>query len=284
MMTVELKERSEKMIRKIDMGKMEIKDLQEFLESVKEADTTDYIKLLNDFPNLFIKLLPVGDYLNLKDFTPLMSKIISVTLEKMEEYGIEKFLSGLSKPEVAFFPGVIISMGRFFEKIGEEKVKEYKEETRDILSAIFQVVNKTAMPIADMSDDPMMAEAFDEIACYRSEDGEMLCNLSVDFYVEELGFTFNIKIYRDEELDKGIMLSWTMESDPEAGLNWTVTTKGLLYMLINILATGGELQDFFDLTAAGEMMFEEEDMPGAGLLPWFIDTSEICKKIGEAYP
>ena len=284
MMTVELKERSEEMIRKIDMGKMEIKDLQEFLESVKEADTTDYIKLLNDFPNLFIKLLPVGDYLNLKDFTPLMSKIISVTLEKMEEYGIEKFLSGLSKPEVAFFPGVIISVGRFFEKIGEEKIKEYKEETRDILSAIFQVVNKTAMPIADMSDDPMMAEAFDEIACYRSEDGEMLCNLSVDFYVEELGFTFNIKIYRDEELDKGIMLSWTMESDSEAGLNWTVTTKGLLYMLVNILATGGELQDFFDLTAAGEMMFEEEDMPGAGLLPWFIDTSEICKKIGEAYP
>ena len=284
MMTVELKERSEEMIRKIDMGKMEIKDLQEFLESVKEADTTDYIKLLNDFPNLFIKLLPVGDYLNLKDFTPLMSKIISVTLEKMEEYGIEKFLSILSKPEVAFFPGVIISVGRLFEKMGEEKTNEYKEETREIISAIFQVVDKTAMPIADMSDDPMMAEAFDEIACYRDEAGEMVCHASFNFYAKELGFTFNIKIYRNEELDKGILQSWTMESDPEATLNWTLSTKGALYMFVNILATGGDLQDFFDLTAAGELTFEEEDMPGAGLLPWFIDLSEICKKIGEAYP
>jgi hypothetical protein len=287
-MTMELKEKSEKMIKKIDMGKMEIKDLQEFLESVKEADTTDYIKLLNDTPDLFIKLLPVGASLNLKDFAPLISEIISVTLEKMEEYRIEKFLSGLSKPEVAFFPGIIISIGRFFEKIGEEKIKEYKEETRDISSAIFQVIDKTAMPIGDMSDDPMMAEAFDEIACYRSEDGEMLCNASFDFYVEELGFTFNIKIYRDEELDKGRMQSWTlfhgMKREPEATLHWTVTTKGLLYMLVNILATGGELQNFFDLTAAGEITFEEEDMPGAGLLPWFIDISEICKKIGEAYP
>ena len=274
MTIVKLEEMAKKMIGKIDMDEMEIKDLREFLESAKESDTTDYIKLFNDFPNLFFKLLPaVASFDDLKYPASLINEIVSVTLEKMEKYGVKKFLSELSKPEITFFPGILVAGGGALDVIGEERAKEYREEAREIASVMFRVIDKTAMPFVDISNDPRVKEAFDELSAY----------LSVDFDVSELGFKFNIESDRDKETDRGVLLGWTMESDPKATLHWRVTTKGVFYLISNILARGGSIDEFFNLTAAGDIEFMEDDLPGAGLLPWFIDIGDLCGEIREIY-
>jgi hypothetical protein len=55
MTIVELEEMAKRMIEGINAGEMRMEDAQAVLNGVKETDAKDSIKLLNDFPDLFLK-------------------------------------------------------------------------------------------------------------------------------------------------------------------------------------------------------------------------------------
>ena len=269
MTIVELEEMAKRMIEGINAGEMRMEDAQAVLNGVKETDARDSIKLLNDFPDLFLKMIPMGASLDLKRFIPLIKEAFPMLLKKIEEYGTEKFVNELSKPEVVIFPGMLVAAGRFLEKVDVEKVNAHGEEIKDILSVMLSLFNRMVMPIADRSDE--LKKAFDRIEFA----------ISVNFHARELGFVFNLKC--DRKSGKGVMENFKMEEDPEADLNWMISTKGLLYFF-NFIGTGGDLQDFFEVTSSGEIEIVEEDLPGAGLIPWLIDVSDLSKKIGDTYP
>ena len=269
MTIVKLEEMAKQMIERIDAGEMSIEDVKAVLDGMKEADVTDYIKLLNNIPDLFLKVLPMGASLDLKRFIPLIKEAFPMLLKKIEEYGIEKFVNELSKPEVVIFPGMLVAAGRFLEKMGVEKVNAHGEEVKDMLSVVLPLFDKMLMPIADRSDE--LKKAFD---CIEFA-------ISVNFHARELGFIFNVTC--DRKSGKGVIESFKMEENPKADLNWMISTKGLVFFF-NFIKTAGDLQDFFDMTKSGEIEIVEEDLPGAGLIPWLLEVSDICKKIDNAYP
>jgi hypothetical protein len=233
MTIVELEEMAKRMIEGINAGEMRMEDAQAVLNGVKETDAKDSIKLLNDFPDLFLKMIPMGASLDLKRFIPLIKEAFPMLLKKIEEYGTEKFVNELSKPEVVIFPGMLVAVRRLLEnleKMGVEKVNAHGKEIKDILSVVLLLFNRMVMPIADRSDE--LKKAFDRIECA----------ISANFHARELGFVFNLKC--DRKSGKGVMENFKMEEDPEADLNWMISTKGLLYFF-NFIGTGGDLQDFF---------------------------------------
>ncbi|RZN64262.1 MAG: hypothetical protein EF806_05005 [Candidatus Methanoliparum thermophilum] len=265
-------EESEKLVKKIDTGKIEPKDMQEFVNVLKKADIKDIIKFLNNFPDFFIKSIKsffasTNEPVKIKSFISPLKDMFNTITNKMEDYGVKEFVTELSKPEL-IFPGMLVAGGIIFKYIDIDMVAEFKEDIKELLEAMFSFSEELVMPIADKVDE--LKNAIDNIEF----------SISANFDIPLLNFTLNIKGDRKE--DRGILERFRLEKDPNADVNWIISPKGLSYFF-DFLISGGSMDDFFKMTASGEIELIEDDLPGAGLIPLLVDLSDICKDIYNKY-
>jgi len=242
--------------------------MQEFVNVLKKADIKDIIKFLNNFPDFFIKSIKsffssMNESINIKSFVFPIKDMFNTMINKIESYGIKKFVDELSKPEL-IFPGMLVSGGIIFKYLDINTITKFKEDIKELLTAIFSFSEKLVMPIADKVDE--LKNAIDNIEF----------SISANFDVPLLNLTLNIKGDRKE--DRGVLEKFGLEKDPNADVNWIVSPKGLSFFF-DFLISGGSMDDFFKMTASGELELVEDDLPGAGLIPLLIDLSDICKNI-----
>ena len=257
-MAEKIKEVAEKAIGTSGAG---LKDVWvELLDAIKEAEVSDYIKVLKESPDLLLKGIPkVGEgmgVLDPKDTTPPIIDSVPVILDKVKKYGIEKFVSEV--PEIADkFPDLIESMDEMVKGIDAEKWTEYGKEFKDLVIGLFPVINEGLPAVRRANKD--VDDVFNKV---KSAKVTMGMNLT------EMGWGFKAKF------DGGNM---ALEEGLE-GTDLTLLLPSASQLEMIDVAMTGNMSAAMKAFTTGKIKIKGAMMRGAGLMPLFSAMGKLTKK------
>jgi len=277
-MAEKIKEVAEKAIGTSGAGLKDV--LVELLDAIKEAEVSDYIKVLKESPELLLKGIPkVGEgmgVLDPKDTTPLIMDSVPAILDIVQAYGIEKFV--IEAPEIAEiiadkFPDLIESTDEMVKGIdvaklteyGREMVKgidvskwtEYGKEFKDLVIGLFPVINEGIPAVRKANKD--LDDAFNKVKSAKVTAGMDLT---------EMGWGFKAKF------DGGNM---TLEEGLE-GTDLTLLLPSASQLEMIDVAMTGSMSAAMKAFTTGKIKIKGAMMKGAGLMPLFSAMTKLTKK------
>jgi putative sterol carrier protein len=185
----------------------------------------------------------------IKDSTPAI-------LDKVKEYGIEKFVSEV--PEIADkFPDLIGAMDEMVKGIDADKWTEYGKEFKDLVIGLFPVINEGIPAVRKANKD--VDDVFNKIKGAK---------VTLGINLIEMGWGFKAKF------DGGKI---TLEEGLEdTDLTLLLPSASQLEMID--VAMTGNMSAAMKAFTTGKVKIKGAMMKGAGLMPLFSAIGKLTKK------
>ncbi|VUT26430.1 MAG: hypothetical protein MASP_01501 [Candidatus Methanolliviera sp. GoM_asphalt] len=257
-MAEKIREVAEKAIGTSGAGLKDV--LVELLDAIKGAEVSDYVKVLKESPDLLMKgISKVGEGMGVLSPKDVISPIKDSTpaiLDKVKEYGIEKFVSEV--PEIADkFPDLIGAMDEMVKGIDAEKWTEYGKEFKDLVLGLFPVINEGLPAVRKANKD--VDDVFNKIKGAKVTLGMNLI---------EMGWGFKAKF------DGGKI---TLEEGLEdTDLTLLLPSASQLEMID--VAMTGNMSAAMKAFTTGKIKIKGAMMRGAALMPLFSAMGKLTKK------
>lgn len=257
-MAENIKEISEKAI------KADAKDLKkifpDLLNTIKDADVQDYIKVLNESPDLLVRGIPkVGEFINENkpdDALPIMRETFPLIFSKVVEYGLERFVIDVSDL-TRTIPDMFSSMQKLVKEVDPDKLTEFGRDFEDIMQGLLFVINEGLPIVRKVNKD--INDVFNKIKGAKVTTGVNLV---------DMGWGFRINWNKGEV---------TLDSDVEnSDLTLELPTKSLIDMFE--IMTSGNISSVLKVFATGKIKIKGAMMKGAAILPLFAEFGKLMKR------
>jgi len=252
-----IKEIGEKAI-KADVEELK-KIFPDLLDTIKDAEVSDYIKVLKESPDLIIRGIPkAGEFINKSkpdDALPVIRETLPLIFDKVQKYGLEKFLTEV--PDLAkMIPDIFSSMQKLMKEINPDKLTEFGRDFEDIMKSFFPLVNEGFPIVKKINKD--IDDMFNKIKSAKVTTGVNLI---------DMGWGFRIN-WNNGEI--------TLDSNTESDLTLELPTKSLFDMFE--IMTSGSLSAALKAFTTGKIKIKGAMMKGAAILPLFTELGKLIKR------
>lgn len=231
----------------------------ELLNTIKDADVQDYIKILNESPDLIVRGIPkIGEFINKnkpEDALPAMRETFPIIFSNVVEYGLEKFITEVSDL-TRTIPDLFKSMQKLIKEVDPDKLTEFGQDFEDIMQGLLFVINE-GLPIV-RKVNKNIDDVFNKIKGAKVTTGVNLV---------DMGWGFRINWNRGEI---------TVDSDVEnSDLTLELPTRSLIDMFD--IMTSGSISAAIKAFATGKIKIKGAMMKGAAILPLFAEFGKLIK-------
>jgi len=232
----------------------------DLLRTIKDANVSDYIKVLKESPDLIVKGIPkAAEFINTNkpdDAIPIMRETLPAIFGKVQEYGLEKFLTEV--PDFAkMIPEIFSSMQKLMKELDPNKLTEFGKDFEDIMQSLFPLINE-GFPIVKKTNKDI-EDIFNKIKGAKVRTGVNLV---------DMGWGFRINWNNGE-----ITLDSNME-DSDLTLELPTTS---LFDMFDVM-TSGNLSAVMKTFITGKIKIKGAMMKGAAILPLFAEFGKLIRK------